>query len=196
MAAPSRCWQQSLLPATYNISLAETADLCQLPAAHGFVNLFSRRAVGRRIGGRRWPSCATKHRLSRELFRARYYHKRGRFSRRSSNRENTPNKKRASSFMTALPPPIFPNLPTLPKVKNKGPPTDGMSSTAIAIAITIALTCQIIQRLHKNFSLKSNVCTSTIHKNTQARKTTHSYNKWWQKLQYQSFTRLSRSSLP
>ena len=84
--------------------------------------------------------------------------------------------------MTTLPPPIFPNLPTLPKVKNTGVPTDGLSSTAIAIAITMALTCQIIQRLHKNFSVKSNVCT-VLYTNTQAaRKTTHSYSKWRHKL--------------
>ena len=123
----------------------------------GLFNLLSRRAVGRRIGGRRWPSCATKHRQSRELFRARYYHSRGRFSRRSSNQENTPNKKRASSFMTALPP-IFPNLPTLPKVKNKGLP-NGLSSTAIAIVLTITFIFWFIQRFTQIFSTRKQVAT-------------------------------------
>ena len=123
----------------------------------GLFNLFSRRAVGRRIGGRRWPSCATKHRLSRELFRARYYHKHGRFSRRSSNRENTPNKKRASSFMTALPTPIFPNLPTISKVKHKRPPIYGLSSTAIAIVLTITLIFWFIQRFTHIFSPRKQV---------------------------------------
>ena len=95
----------------------EVATISQ--SLEGLFNLFSQRAVGRRIGGRRWPSCATKHRLSREKFRARYYHKRGRFSRRSSNqKKNQTNKDRASST-TPLPILRTHNLPTLLNVKSK-----------------------------------------------------------------------------
>ena len=115
----------------------------------GLFNLFSRRAVGRRIGGRRWPSCATKHRLSRERFRARYYHKRGRFSRKSSNqKKNQTNKDRASS---TTPPPILRN------VKRKLQTINSLFSTALAITLTITMIFWLIQRFTQIFSPRKQV---------------------------------------
>ena len=61
--------------------------------------------------------------------------------------------------MTALPTPIFPNLPTLPKVKHKIPPIYGLSSTAIAIVLTITFIFWFIQRFTQIFSPRKQVAT-------------------------------------
>ena len=127
----------------------------------GQFNLFSLRAVGRRIGGRRWPSCATKHRLSRERFRARYYHKRGRFSRKSSNpKKNHTNKDRASSTtpLSILRTHI---LPTLLNVKSKLQTINSLFSTALAITLTITIMFWLIQRFTQIFSPRKQIAKIT-----------------------------------
>ena len=137
----------------------EVATISQ--SLEGLFNLFSRRAVGRRIGGRRWPSCATKHRLSRERFRARYYHKRGRFSRKSSNqKKNQTNKDRASST-TPLPSLRTHILPTLLNVKSKLQTINSLFSTALAITLTITVIFWLIQRFTQIFSPRKQVAKIT-----------------------------------
>ena len=117
------------------------------PSIEGLFNLFLRRAVGCRIGGRCWATCAPKHRLSRALHRARYYRSRGRSSDQSQKAQST--ERAASMIPFSVQNPH--NLSTLSSVKQKRLPPYGLSSTAIAFAIT-AVTYWLIQRFIQIFS--------------------------------------------
>ena len=133
-------------------------------STEGLFNLFSPCAVGRRIGGRRWATCAPKHRLSRALHRARYYRSRGMSSRRSSDQSKTAQSTERAASMIPFSVQNPHNLSTLSSVKQKRLPPYGLSSTAIAFAIT-AVTYWLIQRFIQIFSNR---------KCTQVRRTTSS----------------------